>query len=86
MGSTQINGSLKSMSPNHPHIHGEYGSDQSKKPEAIESSPYTWGVQAGTTIAIGFDGIIPIYMGSTKIFNFVHCELWNHPHIHGEYL
>ncbi len=85
MGNTRRHEEAQRHTKDHPHIHGEYGKFQCAQRTTIGSPPYTWGIQTGLIGIAHNNGITPIYMGNTKIYQR-HCfGSWDHPHIHGEY-
>ena len=52
----------------------------------VESSLCIQGVLSRCTVSILFNGIIPMYMGSTKHQEFPVLPSKNHPHVYGEYM
>ena len=67
MGSTLFFMAFLINAKNHPHIHGEYAVSAPNLIAWSESSPYTWGVRPLTAQIMPVNGIIPIYMGSTRL-------------------
>ena len=51
----------------HPNIHGEYPTFESKTESLMGSPPYTWGIHHLNRPSIGLIGITPIYMGNTGL-------------------
>ena len=85
MGNTSRRQSELHRPTDHPHIHGEYQATRRSTATHQGSPPYTWGIQTGLIGIAHNNGITPIYMGNTKIYQR-HCfGSWDHPHIHGEY-
>ena len=85
MGSTSLNGFDRSLSWDHPHIHGEHLQVAVAIVGLTGSPPYTWGARQGSTGISVPTGITPIYMGST-VSPYLIPQIWqDHPHIHGEH-
>ena len=85
MGSTQLSGKLVVSEKDHPHIHGEHLKAAHNKIPAQGSPPYTWGALYKDGYSGRYDGITPIYMGSTSMLLAHWPDNQDHPHIHGEH-
>ncbi len=69
----------------HPHIHGEHKEIDMLKDTLTGSPPYTWGARRLALVGCPSLGITPIYMGSTHARPYLHPDVRDHPHIHGEH-
>ena len=71
MGSTHLLQLGKILCQNHPHVYGEHSLMQSQMYLVLESSPCIWGAHTVLLSLSTGKGIIPMYMGSTKMTNLL---------------
>ena len=86
MGSTPVILGLVFGIGDHPHIHGEHLPLVLPPSLLPGSPPYTWGALKHRNIFEVWQGITPIYMGSTMPVISYTRPRQDHPHIHGEHL
>ena len=85
MGNTRLCEVAEPSSGDHPHTHGEYRYSWSAVRSSKGSPPYTWGIRTLPSWIRIPSRITPTYMGNTFTYQLARLELWDHPHIHGEY-
>ena len=69
----------------HPHIHGESHSANSRTAITRGSPPHTWGILMSAKARDDRARITPTYMGNTVTRLTPVPFSKDHPHIHGEY-
>ena len=73
------------LTPDHPRIRGEHLSLPYTLTVDAGSSPHTRGAHDGVRVALGRQGIIPAYAGSTFASSHFALSTWDHPRIRGEH-
>ena len=86
MGNTAYYLGADSGWEDHPHIHGEYRQVGFQFFHGIGSPPHTWGILTTLSLLTVSLRITPTYMGNTRFDKGHQVDLWDHPHIHGEYI
>ena len=86
MGNTLWRKTERVFAQDHPHLRGEYYGSGNANRDAAGSPPPTWGIPFGNLLYQTIFRITPTYVGNTDYFNAKLAELWDHPHLRGEYL
>ena len=84
-GNTKTKPGKVSFPRDHPRIHGEHFLGISRLTMRSGSPPHTRGTHQNFMEAAENLGITPAYTGNTDFFNYLECNPWDHPRIHGEH-
>ena len=84
-GNTLTNNSNDNKSKDHPRIHVEHKRRYMTSRFRAGSPPHTRGTHQNFMEAAENLGITPAYTGNTDFFNYLECNPWDHPRIHGEH-
>ena len=69
----------------HPHLRGEYRTSGAGSSISLGSPPLTWGIRVITSTRRYWLRITPTYVGNTSGVQEGTDNLWDHPHLRGEY-
>ncbi|RZM14180.1 hypothetical protein LDELB18P2_0846 [Lactobacillus delbrueckii] len=70
----------------HPHLRGEYLIYVSRETFLVGSPPLAWGIPKVSAKFYNSRGITPTCVGNTQRSSRRLRNVWDHPHLRGEYL